>query len=148
MADLDRERPSQAESPRMDYAIDDLTVASSPPARGDSDDLAFFLIQAGSYMEVHGAGFRTDCERVFELGTQLRGEAANWLVGLVEAGATELHNLEHFLLALRLRFENPLTEEKARAALQRLRQGTRSVSDFAAEFHRLASRLRAGQRWS
>uniref|UniRef100_A0ACB8EMH8 Uncharacterized protein n=1 Tax=Sphaerodactylus townsendi TaxID=933632 RepID=A0ACB8EMH8_9SAUR len=90
MADRDRERPSQAESPMADYATDDLTMASSPPARpmtnstahypadsstnrrphrsfrvtfsGDPDDLAFFLIQAGSYMEVHGAGFRTDRE--------------------------------------------------------------------------------------
>uniref|UniRef100_A0ACB8EUK6 Uncharacterized protein n=1 Tax=Sphaerodactylus townsendi TaxID=933632 RepID=A0ACB8EUK6_9SAUR len=83
---------------------------------------------AGSYMEVHGAGFRTDPERVFELGTQLRGDAANWLVGLVESNAAELYDLEQFLLALRLRFEDLLTEEKARASLQRLRQGTRSIS--------------------
>uniref|UniRef100_A0ACB8F7V5 Uncharacterized protein n=1 Tax=Sphaerodactylus townsendi TaxID=933632 RepID=A0ACB8F7V5_9SAUR len=90
MADRDRERPSQAESLMADYVTDDLTMASSPPARRatgsmthdsagsganqlphrsfrvtfneDPDELAFFLIQAGSYMEVHGAGFRTDRE--------------------------------------------------------------------------------------
>uniref|UniRef100_A0ACB8FC98 Uncharacterized protein n=1 Tax=Sphaerodactylus townsendi TaxID=933632 RepID=A0ACB8FC98_9SAUR len=100
------------------------------------------LHKAGSYMEVHGAGFRTDHERVFELGTQLRGEAVNWLVDLVEGDASELYNLEHFLMALRRRFEDPLTEEKVQAALRRLWQESRSVSDFAVEFRRLASRLR------
>uniref|UniRef100_A0ACB8G3T1 Uncharacterized protein n=1 Tax=Sphaerodactylus townsendi TaxID=933632 RepID=A0ACB8G3T1_9SAUR len=79
---------------------------------------------------------------MFEIGTRLRGEAANWLVGLVEEDVPEIHNLEQFLLAVHCRFEDPLAEEKARAALQRLRQGNRSVSDFVAEFRRLASRLR------
>uniref|UniRef100_A0ACB8F0H3 Uncharacterized protein n=1 Tax=Sphaerodactylus townsendi TaxID=933632 RepID=A0ACB8F0H3_9SAUR len=81
-------------------------------------------------------------ERVFEIGTQLRGEAANWLIGLVEEDAPEIHDLEWFLVALRRRFEEPLAEEKARMALQRLRQGDCVVSDFVAEFCRLASRLR------
>uniref|UniRef100_A0ACB8FXC5 Uncharacterized protein n=1 Tax=Sphaerodactylus townsendi TaxID=933632 RepID=A0ACB8FXC5_9SAUR len=56
---------------------------------GDRNELAFFLIQVGSYMEVCGDGFR---------------------------------------------FEDPLVEEKAWAAHQQLRQGNRSVSDFATEF--------------
>uniref|UniRef100_A0ACB8EFC0 Uncharacterized protein n=1 Tax=Sphaerodactylus townsendi TaxID=933632 RepID=A0ACB8EFC0_9SAUR len=93
---------------------------------GDPDELAFFLIQAGSYMEVHESEFWSDRERVLELGTQLKGEAANWFVGLVESDAAELYDLEQFLLALP-RFEDSLTEEKARAKLQQLRQGTRSV---------------------
>uniref|UniRef100_A0ACB8EU76 Uncharacterized protein n=1 Tax=Sphaerodactylus townsendi TaxID=933632 RepID=A0ACB8EU76_9SAUR len=153
MADRDREGPLRTESTMADYVTGNLTIASDTPTQratiltprhqanltatqqphqsfrvtfsGDPDELAFFLIQAGSYMEVHGAGFQTDHERVFELGTQLRGEAANWLVGLVETNAVELYDLEQFLLALRLRFEDPLTEEKARDSLQRLRQGTR-----------------------
>uniref|UniRef100_A0ACB8F0S9 Uncharacterized protein n=1 Tax=Sphaerodactylus townsendi TaxID=933632 RepID=A0ACB8F0S9_9SAUR len=169
-ADRNREGPLRSESTMADYVTDDLTVASNSPTQrvtipmphhqvdltatrrphrsfqvtfgGDPDELAFFLIQVGFYMEVHGAGFRMDRERVFELGTQLRGEAVNWLVGLVETNAAELYDLEQFLLALRLRFEDPLTEEKAQASLQRLQQGTRSISDFAAEVRRLASRLR------
>uniref|UniRef100_A0ACB8ERK6 Uncharacterized protein n=1 Tax=Sphaerodactylus townsendi TaxID=933632 RepID=A0ACB8ERK6_9SAUR len=133
----DREGVRRLESTMADYVTDDLTVASDPPLQcttiltpshqvdptaarrphrsiwvtfsGDPEELAFFLIEVGSYMEVHGAGFQTDQEQ--------------------------------FLLVLRLRFEDPLTEEKARASLQRLRQGTCSVSDFAAEFRRLASHL-------
>uniref|UniRef100_A0ACB8F8H9 Uncharacterized protein n=1 Tax=Sphaerodactylus townsendi TaxID=933632 RepID=A0ACB8F8H9_9SAUR len=93
---------------------------------GNPDNLAFFLIQVGSYMEVHGGDLQSERKRVFEVGTQLRGEAANWLAGLVEGDAPEIYNLEWFLLALRWRFEDPLAEEKARAALQRLRQGNHS----------------------
>uniref|UniRef100_A0ACB8G550 Uncharacterized protein n=1 Tax=Sphaerodactylus townsendi TaxID=933632 RepID=A0ACB8G550_9SAUR len=107
----------------------------------DPNKLAFFLIQVGSYMEVHGEGFQSDHERIFEIGTQLHEEAANWLVGLVEEDAPEIYDLEQFLLALHHRFEDPLAEEKARTTLQQLRQGNHSVSDFAAEFCRLASRL-------
>uniref|UniRef100_A0ACB8FFT6 Uncharacterized protein n=1 Tax=Sphaerodactylus townsendi TaxID=933632 RepID=A0ACB8FFT6_9SAUR len=168
MAGRDQEQSLQTMSPLAGYITE--TMASSPTTRrasyptslpqahlnaarrprrsfkvnfnGDPDELALFLIQASSYMEVHGAGFWTDREQVFELGTHLRGEAANWLVGLVEGDAPELYDLEQFLLALRWRFEDPLTEERARAALRRLCQGTRSVSDFATEFCRLTSRLR------
>uniref|UniRef100_A0ACB8E7B8 Uncharacterized protein n=1 Tax=Sphaerodactylus townsendi TaxID=933632 RepID=A0ACB8E7B8_9SAUR len=89
---------------------------------GNPDELAFFLIQVGSYMEVHSDAFHTDRERVFEVGTQLCGEAANWLFGLVEEDSPEMYDLEQFLLALRRWFEDPLAEEKARGDLQRLRQ--------------------------
>uniref|UniRef100_A0ACB8FBP9 Uncharacterized protein n=1 Tax=Sphaerodactylus townsendi TaxID=933632 RepID=A0ACB8FBP9_9SAUR len=85
---------------------------------GDPNELAFFLIQVSSCMEIHGDGFRSDCDRVFEIGTRLQGEAANWLVGLVEEDAPEIYDLEQFLLALRRRFEDFLAEEKARTALQ------------------------------
>uniref|UniRef100_A0ACB8G5J3 Uncharacterized protein n=1 Tax=Sphaerodactylus townsendi TaxID=933632 RepID=A0ACB8G5J3_9SAUR len=72
---------------------------------GDPNEIVFFLIQVGLYMEVHGNGFQSDHERVRtqlhgEVRTQLHGEAANWLVGLVEEDAPEIHNLEWFLLAL------------------------------------------------
>uniref|UniRef100_A0ACB8EC51 Uncharacterized protein n=1 Tax=Sphaerodactylus townsendi TaxID=933632 RepID=A0ACB8EC51_9SAUR len=96
----------------------------------------------GSYMEVHGSNFYLDRERVFEIGTWLRGEVDNWLVGLVEEDVPELYNLEQFLLALRQRFEDPLAEEKARGELKRLQQGNRSVSEFATDFLRLASHMR------
>uniref|UniRef100_A0ACB8ET72 Histone-lysine N-methyltransferase nsd2 n=1 Tax=Sphaerodactylus townsendi TaxID=933632 RepID=A0ACB8ET72_9SAUR len=95
---------------------------------GNPDELAFFLIQVGSYMEVHGSRFYSDRERVFEIGTWLRGEADNWLVGLVEEDVPDLSNLEQFLLALQRRFEDPLAEEKARANYSASGKGTaRSV---------------------
>uniref|UniRef100_A0ACB8E671 Uncharacterized protein n=1 Tax=Sphaerodactylus townsendi TaxID=933632 RepID=A0ACB8E671_9SAUR len=115
---------------------------------GNPDELAFFLIQVGSYMEVHGSSFYLDQERVFEISTWFRGEAANWLVGLVEEDVPELYNLEQFLLALRQRFEDPLVEEKARGELQRLWQGNCSVSEFTADFCRLASACVGGPSWS
>uniref|UniRef100_A0ACB8F0A5 Uncharacterized protein n=1 Tax=Sphaerodactylus townsendi TaxID=933632 RepID=A0ACB8F0A5_9SAUR len=106
---------------------------------GGKIDSEFFPM--GSYMEIHGGSFHSDRERVFEIRTWLRGEAAYWLVGLVEEDAPEIYHLECFLLALRKRFEDPLVEEKARGELQRLQKGSLSVSDFAAEFHELASCL-------
>uniref|UniRef100_A0ACB8E6N1 Uncharacterized protein n=1 Tax=Sphaerodactylus townsendi TaxID=933632 RepID=A0ACB8E6N1_9SAUR len=83
---------------------------------GNPDELAFFLIQVDLYMEVH--------------------------VGLVEEDVLEIYNLEWFLLAQRQRFEGPLAEEKAWGKLQCLWQGNHSVSEFATDFRRLASRLR------
>uniref|UniRef100_A0ACB8E658 Uncharacterized protein n=1 Tax=Sphaerodactylus townsendi TaxID=933632 RepID=A0ACB8E658_9SAUR len=161
----DREGPLRFESTMADYVTGDLTVASDSPTRRaiirmprhqadltatrrphwsfrvtfsrDPDELTFFLIQAGSYMEVHGAGSWMDREQVFELGTQLRGEDANWLVCLVETNAAELYDLQQFLLALRLRFEDPLTEDKAQAPLQQLRQGTHSVNRAMDEVSKL-----------
>uniref|UniRef100_A0ACB8F165 Uncharacterized protein n=1 Tax=Sphaerodactylus townsendi TaxID=933632 RepID=A0ACB8F165_9SAUR len=68
---------------------------------GNPDELAFFLIQVGSYTEVHGSSFYSNWQRVFEIGTWFRGETANWLVRQVEEDVPELYNLEQFLLALR-----------------------------------------------
>uniref|UniRef100_A0ACB8F7R2 Uncharacterized protein n=1 Tax=Sphaerodactylus townsendi TaxID=933632 RepID=A0ACB8F7R2_9SAUR len=70
------------------------------------------------------------------------GSGARRPTGLVEEDGLEIYNLDQFLLALRQHFEDPLAEEKAPGELQRLRQGNRSLSDFAGEFHRLASWLR------
>uniref|UniRef100_A0ACB8GEY2 Uncharacterized protein n=1 Tax=Sphaerodactylus townsendi TaxID=933632 RepID=A0ACB8GEY2_9SAUR len=156
MAESNHKRSLPVMSPLVGYVAGDLLMVSTPfPRRtlyqtpplppnsnagrrphrnfkvtfdGNPDELAFFMIQVGSYMEVHGAGFWMDRERVFELGTQLRGEAVNWLVGLVEGDALKLYNLEHFLMVLQRRFEDPLTEEKALTLT--LRQGSRSVSDW------------------
>uniref|UniRef100_A0ACB8F152 Uncharacterized protein n=1 Tax=Sphaerodactylus townsendi TaxID=933632 RepID=A0ACB8F152_9SAUR len=39
---------------------------------GDHNEPDFFLIQVGSYMEIHGDGFHSNQEKVFEVGTQFQ----------------------------------------------------------------------------
>uniref|UniRef100_A0ACB8FJH4 Uncharacterized protein n=1 Tax=Sphaerodactylus townsendi TaxID=933632 RepID=A0ACB8FJH4_9SAUR len=73
-------------------------------------DTQALVTRVGSYMEIHGNGFRSDREKVFEVGTQLRRETVIWIVGLVEEDAPEIYSLEQFLLTLQQRFEDPLGE--------------------------------------
>uniref|UniRef100_A0ACB8ETK6 Uncharacterized protein n=1 Tax=Sphaerodactylus townsendi TaxID=933632 RepID=A0ACB8ETK6_9SAUR len=56
---------------------------------GDPEELAFFIIQVGSYMEVYGPSFRSEREKVFEVGTQLEGDSkTRWQRRELELGYT------------------------------------------------------------
>uniref|UniRef100_A0ACB8G6Q0 Uncharacterized protein n=1 Tax=Sphaerodactylus townsendi TaxID=933632 RepID=A0ACB8G6Q0_9SAUR len=61
---------------------------------GNPDELGFFNIQVGLYMEIHGHSFYLDRERVFEIGTRLQGEAANWRAGDAELWIRQVEQSE------------------------------------------------------
>uniref|UniRef100_A0ACB8GF30 Uncharacterized protein n=1 Tax=Sphaerodactylus townsendi TaxID=933632 RepID=A0ACB8GF30_9SAUR len=52
--------------------------------------------------------------------------------------APELLSFHRFTLALRRQFKDPFEEEKARAQLRQIQQGSQSVSEYISEFRQLA----------
>uniref|UniRef100_A0ACB8F0F9 Uncharacterized protein n=1 Tax=Sphaerodactylus townsendi TaxID=933632 RepID=A0ACB8F0F9_9SAUR len=56
MDDRDRERPSQAESPMVDYVTNDLTVASSPPARRATNPTPHYPANSSTNRRPHRSG--------------------------------------------------------------------------------------------
>uniref|UniRef100_A0ACB8ECN9 Uncharacterized protein n=1 Tax=Sphaerodactylus townsendi TaxID=933632 RepID=A0ACB8ECN9_9SAUR len=105
---------------------------------GSMEKLAYFLVQVEARMEKHGGDYEDEVEQVHEVGALLEGAAAGWYVGLYKGRAPELRSFPHFMLALRQQFEDPFKEEKARARLRQIRQGSRSMSVYISEFHQLA----------
>uniref|UniRef100_A0ACB8FBZ1 Uncharacterized protein n=1 Tax=Sphaerodactylus townsendi TaxID=933632 RepID=A0ACB8FBZ1_9SAUR len=59
-------------------------------------------------------------------------------MGLYKGRAPELHSFPRFMLAPRRQFEDLFEEEKARARLRQIQQGSRSVSEYIFEFRQLA----------
>uniref|UniRef100_A0ACB8FCA6 Uncharacterized protein n=1 Tax=Sphaerodactylus townsendi TaxID=933632 RepID=A0ACB8FCA6_9SAUR len=102
----------------------------------------------GLYMEVQGNTFSSDRECVFEIGTQLWGEVANWLVRLMEEDWPEIYNLECFLLALRQRFEDPFGRGEGQGELQHLRQGNLHCGVSLWSFGDWRATCAGGSRWS
>uniref|UniRef100_A0ACB8GET0 Uncharacterized protein n=1 Tax=Sphaerodactylus townsendi TaxID=933632 RepID=A0ACB8GET0_9SAUR len=78
-------------------------------------------------MERCGGDYEDEIEQVPEVGALLDGAVAGWYVGLYKGRAPELRSLPCFMLALQQQCEDPFEEEKARARLQQIRQGSRSV---------------------
>lgn len=70
----------------------------------------------------------------------LEGEAAEWMLAFHDDDVVELNNFDKFMAALKKRFEDLLTERKARTQLKTT-QGRQCVATCVQEFWSLACRL-------
>uniref|UniRef100_A0ACB8E711 Uncharacterized protein n=1 Tax=Sphaerodactylus townsendi TaxID=933632 RepID=A0ACB8E711_9SAUR len=107
---------------------------------GATDALPNFLVQVEVHMELYEDEDKDEdkIEKEHEVGALLGGEAAGLNVGLYKGWAPKLSSFLRLMLALWWQFEDPFQVEKARARLQRIRQGTRSMADYVSEFRQLA----------
>ncbi|XP_025032771.1 probable ATP-dependent RNA helicase DHX58 isoform X2 [Python bivittatus] len=108
---------------------------------GDPSEVPNFMAQITICMEQTGHLFASDRERVLYICRAFTGKAGEWLIQLQAAQAPELNHLGRFLTALRRRFEDPGVVTRARAQLGKVRQGTRSLGEYALEFRGIAGLL-------
>jgi hypothetical protein len=86
--------------------------------------------------------FRLNGTEAVDFGaSRLRGAARQWWNTLGAAGKAPLIDAAAMAAALRLRFQPITTERVAREQLRSLRQGSRSVNDYIADFQRLHALL-------
>lgn len=71
---------------------------------GFPHQLGFFLFHVLSYMELYGQDIPSDNKWMRIVTMALEGAAAQWMVTLHNANAPKLHNINHFMVALRRRF--------------------------------------------
>lgn len=67
----------------------------------------------------------------------LEGAAAQWMVTLHNASASELNNFNWFMTALRQWLEDSLGDWKARDHIKTMQQGCRAVTEYTEEFRDL-----------
>lgn len=90
---------------------------------GDPQQLGFFLAQVMSHMHEYGREIPSESGWVRFVTIALEHATACWMVTLHNADAPELQNFNHFMAALRQRFEDPLADQKARDSIKMVRQG-------------------------
>lgn len=64
-------------------------------------------------MKEYGHDIPSDRGRICIVQAALDGTAVDWVVDLHDVNASELHNFNQFMAALRHDFEDPLADRKA-----------------------------------
>lgn len=113
----------------------------APPEKfsGDSGDCRPFLVQCDLHFQHQPAAFPTDQSKVAFMVSHLTGRAAAWATAEWSRGSTICESLGLFKDSLKKIFDHTSSGREAARALSKLRQGHRSVSDFAIEFRTIAA---------
>ncbi|KAJ8012753.1 hypothetical protein DPEC_G00046150 [Dallia pectoralis] len=131
--------------------------ASPPPAAraialqlpghydGAADRCQGFILQLELYFSSLNA-VPSDHEKVSALVSRLTGKALAWANSIWNGGGPILHQWEAFVRTFRSIFDKPPEGREAGECLFHLRQGSRSVQDFALEFRTLAAGAGWGER--
>ena len=97
-----------------------------------------WLDELGSAVDL----FRLNEREAVDFGTsRLRGAARQWWNGLGAAAKAGIEGADALAAALRMRFQPVTTQRLAREQLRALRQGSRHINDYIAEFQRLRALL-------
>ena len=88
---------------------------------------------------MHPSRYPTDASRVGLVGTLLSGSALAWFALLLDKESPLLNNFEEFLSEFKACFGDTDIIRTAINKIQRLRQGDRPASAYAADFRLLAS---------
>lgn len=104
-----------------------------------SDQVALFLTQIISYLDVYGCCYPSQWVMVIAITAELMGEDTDWVADVHSDHTRELTDVGLFLEALWVRFED---ESWAEGELVALRQSSCPAKEYIKEFRKIASRLR------
>ncbi|XP_058041925.1 uncharacterized protein LOC131199783 [Ahaetulla prasina] len=145
-AELGRERMPPADQARLRRGRKKPKIPPiSEKFDGNAKELELFLAIVNDHMIDWGEDYWSQAAQVRAVTHNLTGRAAAWLVSLYTNHSPLLQNYEHFITALRRRFEDPLAEQKAKGRMKTIRQGRRPVADYSQEFSDLVPLMRG---WS
>uniref|UniRef100_A0A8C5I165 CCHC-type domain-containing protein n=1 Tax=Gouania willdenowi TaxID=441366 RepID=A0A8C5I165_GOUWI len=113
----------------------------SNPARfsGDSGDSRPFLVQCGLHFEMQPGTFPTERSKVAYMISHLSGRAEAWATAEWNSRSRLCESVDVFADALSKIFDRRPGGQEAARALAALRQGRRSVIDYAIEFRTLSA---------
>ncbi|KAK7913158.1 hypothetical protein WMY93_013369 [Mugilogobius chulae] len=116
-------------------------VRLSSPERfsGESGDCRPFLSQCELHFEFQPASFPSDRAKVAYIISYLSGRARAWATAEWDRRSTVCNSLPRFLKTFNQIFQTVTPGREAAKALVTLRQGRRSVLDYALEFRTLSA---------
>ena len=106
---------------------------------GDPRSCRSFLSTCSLNFELQPSSFPSKRSRVAYVITLLSGRAREWGTAVWEANTPECQTFSKFSQAMRGVFDRSVSGPAATRQLFRIRQGQRSISDYAIEFRTLAA---------
>ncbi|XP_063043653.1 uncharacterized protein LOC134437997 [Engraulis encrasicolus] len=109
------------------------------PYDGNPNNCRSFLSQCSLTLELQSLAFPTERSRVAYLITLLTGRAREWGTAVWDANATCCSSYKTFTDEMKKVFDRSHAGREAAREIMALRQGTRSVFDYAIEFRTLSA---------
>ena len=113
---------------------------------GDPGQCRYFLATCSLVFKLQPSSFQSERSRVSYVLTLLSGRVPEWGTAMWEAKAPDCQNFSSFGNAMKGVFGRSVTGPAATRQLFRIRQGSRSVADYAIEFCTLAASASWGEK--
>ncbi len=114
--------------------------ANNPPLYdGDPNSCRAFLSQCSLVFALQPRRYATERLKVAYVITLLTGRAREWGTSVWDAGALFCNDFEDFRCEMTRLFDRSVRGDEAASKLARLRQGGRSVTEYAIQFKTLAA---------
>ncbi|CAL9686262.1 unnamed protein product [Knipowitschia caucasica] len=131
--------PSPGSSHAQPLPTREVFVPPPAPYNGDLGSCKSFLTQCSLIFEQQPLSYSNDRAKISFLIGCLRGNALNWASAVWEKQAQICFSYIEFIAAMKQIFDHPVSGKEAAKRLFTLRQGNRSVAEFAIEFRTLAA---------
>ncbi|KAL2102437.1 hypothetical protein ACEWY4_001605 [Coilia grayii] len=105
---------------------------------GDPGSCRGFLTQCALSFQLHPSSFPTEEAKVAYITTLMSGRALVWATALWEKDSNVCHDATNFMAQVQTVFGHPTSQRESAKRLLQLKQGKRSVAEYAIEFRNLA----------
>ena len=106
---------------------------------GEPGSCRSFLAQCSLIFQLQPSSFPNDRSKIAYVITLLAGRAREWGTAIWEANSAVCNTVDNFFNEMRKVFDRSVTGREAARELLHMRQGNRTVSDFAIDFRTLAA---------
>ena len=113
--------------------------APIPPFHGDPRLGRGFLAQCEITFRLQSSRFQSDESRIGFVAGAFTSQALTWYTAIADKTPSLLHDYEQFRVAFLRIFSSPSEIEDAAVRIHKIKQGNRSVSEYAVEFRVIAA---------
>ncbi|XP_067230540.1 rhomboid-related protein 3 isoform X1 [Chanodichthys erythropterus] len=114
-------------------------MAKPAPYSGSAEDCSGFLLQCEMVLEMQPHLYPTDTAKIAFIISQLQGKALQWADSLWTQNGSVVKSYTAFVTHFREVFGKPLADSSTGEKLYNLKQGNKTVNDYALQFRTLAA---------
>ena len=132
---------SSSPAPGSDSGRDGIRLPHPERYNGDMGECRFFLTQCSIVFQLQAECYPNDRAKVAYIISLLSGKALAWATSVWNQDVNFCFVLDEFVEKMKRVFDHPVTGREASRRLITIRQGKRSVAEFAVDFRTLAGEV-------